>query len=68
MSFAECTNIETLWYVNLSSVPAKHLHTIHDRLFKALRDHFAQGIDLERMALIIDRERLKVRHQTKNQQ
>jgi hypothetical protein len=41
-------------------VPAEHLETLHDEIRKALKNIAESGIEMDRMAMVLKRERRKV--------
>jgi hypothetical protein len=55
-----CENGETMHYVAFDAVRAEAVDGIKERLVETLEEVYAQGIDMERMATVI--ERFHVRH------
>ena len=54
--------------VYLGSVPTEHLDTLDLKLRKSLEKIVADGLDMERMAIVLKRDRLKVRADLSAQQ
>ncbi|KAL6068377.1 putative zn2+-dependent endopeptidase insulinase superfamily protein [Balamuthia mandrillaris] len=57
--YSYCENSVYIQYLKFSNVPTAKLGLIKDKLFEVLEDLIEKGIDMERMATVIKRLRLK---------
>jgi hypothetical protein len=51
---------ESAYYVDFDGVPVEKLDLIRAKLLDALKQHVTSGVDMERMQLVIARDRLKL--------
>jgi hypothetical protein len=60
ISYFDFEYIQKAIGLSFSGIPTHKLTSIREKLFHVLKKHFEEGVDMKRMALVIDRFRLKV--------
>jgi len=59
ITHSSINNLESLNYVSFENAPAEKLPLIRAKFFEVIREHAAEGIDMERMAMVIENLRLQ---------